>query len=288
MGESIEVGLILSLTMRGLMIGSYEQMRETAREVEDLGFHSIWLCDHFFTLAPAAYASRAGFGKGRGPADDDAPASLPLLEVWTTLSALSRDTRRLRLGTSMICVSFRFPSVLAKMAATLDVISGGRLELGIGAGWFEQEYRAYGIPFPPASVRVEQLEEAVSILKEMWTKPNPAFQGRHFQIDGALCDPPPVQAPHPPIRIGGEGKKVLRVAARHAQGFNARWWPPGKFTERTPEIEAACREFGRDPAELRRSLMAILIPERDPAAAGAERRNYAAVPDSGLLAGGPA
>lgn len=130
--------------------------------------------------------------------------SLPLLECWTALAALSRDTTKLRLGTSVLCNSYRHPSVLAKMAATLDVISQGRLDLGLGAGWFRRESQAYGIPFPPVGDRVSALAESLQVIKAVWTEPNPTYAGRFYTLDGATCDPPPVQRPHPPLWIGGK------------------------------------------------------------------------------------
>ncbi|MEE9273857.1 MAG: LLM class flavin-dependent oxidoreductase [bacterium] len=290
MPPQVEVGLILTLTLRGLFLSTYDQIREAAIEAERWGFDSVWLCDHFFTMDPGAYARQKKF-PGAEEEDSSAEAedgSQPLLEAWTTLSALARDTTRLRLGTSVLCVGYRNPAVLAKMAATLDVISGGRLEMGIGAGWMEAEYAAYGFPYPKASVRIAQLEEAVQIMKRMWTDPHPTFEGEHFRIRNAVCDPPPVQKPHPPIWIGGEGKKVLRVAAQHADRFNARWWPPERFLERAPEIEAASREFGRPDGALSPSLMSMLIPEKSRADAEAERANYASIPDEGVIAGTPA
>src|SRR4051794_16089053 len=185
----MHVGLILALTIRGLAVASYDDMRRVAGQAEALGFDSIWLCDHFLTLAPDAYATDAGIARDGVRTGDERTGSMPLLECWTTLSALARDTTRLRLGTSVLCNSYRLPSVLAKMGATLDVISGGRLELGLGAGWFEREYRAYGIPFPPIRERIEQLDEAVEIVRRMWTEARPTFAGKHYTIDDAVCDP---------------------------------------------------------------------------------------------------
>jgi probable F420-dependent oxidoreductase len=265
-------------------------MRDVAQRAEELGFDSIWLCDHFLTLAPDAYARDAGIERGHpAPAAraGDGGTSMPLLECWTALSALSRDTRRLRLGTSVLCNSYRLPSVLAKMAATLDVISGGRLELGLGAGWFETEYRAYGIPFPKTSVRIAQLDEGLEVIRRMWTEPAATFQGAHYAIAGAVCDPPPVQRPHPPLWVGGEGDKVHRVAARAADGVNVRWWPPDRVGARAAFLDAACQEFGRDPATLRRSVTLLLAPQRDTGAAQALRRRFAAIPGSGLIVGTP-
>ncbi len=167
-------GLILALTIRGLAVGNYADMRRVAAAAEALDFDSVWLCDHFLTLAPASYARDAGVNGGAASDGGTASsASMPLLECWTALSALSRDTTRLRLGTSVLCNSYRLPSVVAKMAATLDVISEGRVDLGLGAGWFEAEYAAYGIPFPTISARIAQLDEGIEVIRRMWTQPSP-------------------------------------------------------------------------------------------------------------------
>jgi probable F420-dependent oxidoreductase len=266
-------------------------MRVVAQEAERLGFHSLWLCDHFFALPPGDRRKeqiREIPSRAEAERESASPPTQPLLEAWTALSALSRDTERIRLGPCVLAVGYRNPALLAKMAATLDVISGGRLEMGIGAGWIEAEYRAYGYAFPKPSARIAQMEEAIHIMKRMWTDPEPTFAGTYFQIERAYCEPPPVQKPHPPIWIGGEGPKVLGAAARLAEGFNARYWPPERFAERAGELTAACREAGRDPASLRPSVMVLLIPERDPGEAEAERRNFPATPDSGVIAGDPA
>lgn len=288
MSTTLHFGLILALTIRGLAVTSYETMRRVASQAEELGFDSIWLCDHFLTLAPDAYGEDAGIAAGAGPGPRaEEPRSMPLLECWTALSALARDTRRLRLGTSVLCHSYRSPAVLAKMAATLDVISGGRLDLGLGAGWFEQEYRAYGIPFPRIGERIDQLGEGVEIIRRMWTEPRPAFKGRHYAIDGAVCDPPPIQRPHPPIWIGGEGDRIHRLAARAADGVNVRWWGPERIAARAGYLDAACREFGRDPRGLARSVTALLVPDREAGQAAATRERFAGIPAEGHVAGTP-
>ena len=288
MVRDLHVGLILALTIRGLAVASYDEMRRTAALAEELGFDSIWLCDHFLTLAPGAYVEDAGIARADAPPSREADSgSMPLLECWTALSALARDTRRLRLGTSVLCHSYRAPSVLAKMAATLDVISGGRLDLGLGAGWFEQEYRAYGVPFPRIGERIDQLAEGIEIIRRMWTEPRPSYRGRHYAVDGAICDPPPVQRPHPPIWIGGEGDRVHRLAARAADGVNVRWWGPERIAGRAAYLDAACREAGREPAALRRSVTALLVADRDAARADATRARFAGIPAEGHVAGAP-
>lgn len=288
MRQDLHFGLILALTIRGLAVASYDEMRRVAGLAEDLGFDSVWLCDHFLTLAPDAYVEDAGIpgGGAHGPRGGE-PRSVPLLECWTTLSALARDTRRLRLGTSVLCHSYRSPSLLAKMGATLDVISGGRLDLGLGAGWFEREYRAYGVPFPRIGERIAQLAEGIEVIRRMWTEPYPTFQGRHYAITGAVCDPRPVQWPHPPIWIGGEGDRVHRLAARAADGVNVRWWGPERIASREAYLDAACREFGRDPGTLERSVTALMIADRDTARAAATRERFAVIPAEGHVAGTP-
>jgi F420-dependent oxidoreductase-like protein len=283
----LHFGLILALTIRGLAVTSYEEMRRVAAQAEALGFDSVWLCDHFLTLAPEAYVEDAGIAAGGGAARTDGTRSMPLLECWTALSALARDTRRVRLGTSVLCHSYRAPSVLAKMAATLDVISGGRLDLGLGAGWFEQEYRAYGIPFPRIGERIDQLAEGVEIIRRMWTEARPAFRGRHYAIDGAVCDPRPLQRPHPPIWIGGEGDRVHRLAARAADGVNVRWWGPERIASRAAYLDGACREAGRDPRALARSVTALLVTDRDGTRAAAVRERFRGIPAEGHVVGTP-
>ena len=288
MRHDVHVGLILALTIRGLAVTSYGEMRKVARRAEALGFDSVWLCDHFLTLAPDAYVEDAGIAgaAGGGPGRDEG-RSMPLLECWTALSALARDTERVRLGTSVLCHSYRAPSVLAKMAATLDVISEGRLDLGLGAGWFEQEYRAYGLPFPRIGERIDQLAEGIEIIRRMWTEPRPVFRGRHYAIDGAVCDPPPVQRPHPPIWIGGEGDRVHRLAARAADGVNVRWWGPERIAARADYLDAECRAAGRDPRALARSVTALFIPDRSAARAAAVRERFTGIPAEGHVAGTP-
>ena len=286
--QDLHFGLILALTIRGLAVTSYEEMRRIAALAETLGFDSVWLCDHFLTLPPDSYVEDAGIAGAAGPGPRGGePRSVPLLECWTTLAALARDTRRVRLGTSVLCHSYRLPSVLAKMGATLDVISGGRLDLGLGAGWFEQEYRAYGIPFPRIGERIDQLGEGLEIIRRMWTEPHPVFRGRHYAIDGAVCDPPPLQRPHPPIWIGGEGDRIHRLAAQAADGVNVRWWGPERIDGRGAYLDAACRDFGRDPQALERSVTALLIVDRDAGRAADTRARFAGIPAEGHVVGTP-
>lgn len=292
---SLQIGLTLSLTVRGLGIANYDTMRAVARRAEQIGFDSLWLCDHFLTITADSYLQDARVGPQSAGGDRDGnalpPADdqvVPLLECWTALTALARDTERVRLGTGVLCNSFRHPAVLAKMASTLDCISSGRLELGIGAGWFKRECQAYGVPFPKKSVRIAELDEAVEIVRRMWTERTPTFRGTHYSIDGAICSPSPVQKPHPPIWIGGESERVHRIAARAADGVNIRWWTPEQFTKRGPYLDSLCREYGRDPATLKRSLLALLVVDHDQARVDSIKRQFAAIPSTGIIAGSPA
>ncbi|MFQ5950907.1 MAG: TIGR03560 family F420-dependent LLM class oxidoreductase [Candidatus Geothermarchaeales archaeon] len=223
---------------------SYPEIRTLARESERLGYHSLFCSDHLF-LDP------------RRPEVD-------CLECWTTLSALIGETRTLRLGSMVSCNSYRQPSLLAKVAATFDVLSGGRLEFGIGAGWKEVEYKAYGIPFPKASTRIEQLAEAVQIIRAMWTQNEATFGGKHYTIEEAVCEPKPLQNPHPKIMIGGEKPRLLRVVAEHADAWNLAWTQtPEEFEEKVGILEEHCSDVGRDIGEIEKTLGAIVVVGED-------------------------
>lgn len=193
-GPMVDFGIVVwkALDIRGY---NYDVIRKLAIEGEELGFKSFWLADHFQAT------SRRD----------------PYYECYTALSAISSVTKRIRLGPLVSCVSYRLPSILAKMTSTLDVISDGRLELGMGAGWDVEEYAAYGIPFPRGSVRVQQVEEAIQIIKKMWTEPEASFEGRHFTVSKVVNEPKPIQKPHPPIWLGARGSKMLRLVAKYGR-----------------------------------------------------------------------
>ncbi|MFQ5838858.1 MAG: LLM class flavin-dependent oxidoreductase [Thermoplasmata archaeon] len=175
---------------------SFEHIRELASMAESEGLHSVWLQDHFFFT-------------GR-----------PLLECFTTLSALARVTEEVRLGTLVICNSYRNPGLVARMASTIDRLSEGRLCLGMGAGWHREEYEAYGYEFPPAGTRVGQLEEALQVILSLWTEERTSFRGRFYTFRDAICEPKPLQKPHPPLWVGGGKPRILSMAARLADGVN--------------------------------------------------------------------
>jgi len=179
----------------------YQAMRQVAREAERLRFDGLWVYDHFHTVPR--------------------PTIEATFECWSLMAALAVETQRIRLGQRVTCNSYRPPALLAKMSATIDVISGGRLDFGIGGGWYEHEYRAYGYPYPPVGERLRQLEEAVQLITAMWTQERASFRGRYYTVDGAINEPKPLQRPHPPIWIGGGGEKVtLRILARHGDASN--------------------------------------------------------------------
>ena len=176
-------------------------MSGVARTLEVAGFESAWVYDHFHTVPIATQEET--------------------YEAWSMMAALAAVTSRIRLGQMCTCNSYRSPSYLAKVAASIDVISGGRIEMGIGAGWYEEEYNGYGYEFAKPSIRLAQLEEGVQIMQRMWTEDVVHFEGRHYNLDGAICRPKPIQQPHIPIWVAGGGEQLtLRTAARHAQYTN--------------------------------------------------------------------
>jgi F420-dependent oxidoreductase-like protein len=207
---------------------SWAEVVETARACDRLGFDSLWAVDHFFGIPDG---------------------TVPILEGWTEVAALAGVTSRIRLGHLVLCVNYRLPSVLAKMAATLDQATGGRFVLGMGAGWHQFEYQAYGIPFPRIGIRLEQLDEALTIVRKMWTEEPASFAGKHFQVADAHCRPRPVQTPHPPILVGGTGERVLlRLVAKHADIWNnlgiAHPQLPHKLDVLRRHCDAVKRDFG--------------------------------------------
>ena len=203
---------------------------ETAALAEDLGYDSIWAYDHFHNVP--------------------VPAHETVFECWTTLAAISQRTTRIRLGQMVGCAPYRNPGLLAKITANIDVMSGGRLDWGIGAGWYQHEFEGYGYEFLAAKDRIAVLRETVEIVKSMWTQPDTAYEGRFFRFNGAQCDPKPVQQPHPPIWIGGGGEQLtLRVVARHADRSNFGG-KPHEFAHKCEVLKGHCKAVGRDYDEI--------------------------------------
>jgi alkanesulfonate monooxygenase SsuD/methylene tetrahydromethanopterin reductase-like flavin-dependent oxidoreductase (luciferase family) len=202
----------------------------------------------------------------------------PLLEGWTALTYLAAEYPQFHVGHMVLCQSFRNPALLAKMAATLQYLSDGRFTLSIGAGWHEEEYRAYGYTYPPARERVEQLEETLQIVRAMWTEEQATFQGRHFSVTSAHCEPRP--DPVPPILIGGTGTRMLNLVARRADGWNASWLSPEEYRHRLDVLLQECRKVGRDPAEVQRSWFGRCVCVASKQEAGAlEGRGLVGTPE---------
>ncbi len=211
----------------------YSYLRDVARRVEATGFESMWASDHFLIRPDAV--------------------DVDCLEAWTLLTALAVETETLRLGAMVSCQNYRNPALAAKMAATLDNISGGRLYFGVGAGWKEVEYKAYGYEFPSPGARVRQLDEAITVAREMWTKPRADFKGKYYSVNDAVAMPKPIQDPLP-VLVGGTGDQVLKVAAKHAQLANFAWNTElGVYAERLGVLEGWCNKLGVDYGSIRKS-----------------------------------
>jgi F420-dependent oxidoreductase-like protein len=218
----------------------YPVMEQFWRAADELGFHSVANYDHFYGL--------------QNHTD-------PTLEGWTSLAAMAVVVRRARVSCMVSGVTYRNPALLAKMAVTVDHISGGRMDFGLGAGWHEAEHRGYGLEFPGAGTRVAMLDEALTVIKRLWTEETVTFEGRFYTLRDALCEPKPVQRPHPPIVVGGEKPKMLRVIARHADEWNVpSHGDVAAWADTSARLDQACAETGRDPAEIRRSVQVFVRP----------------------------
>lgn len=216
-------------------IEAYETMTRVAQEAEALGFRSLWLYDHFHTVPT--------------------PSQEATFECWISTAALARDTQRARIGQMVTCNGYRNPALLAKMASTVDVLSHGRLEMGIGAGWYEHEYRAYGYPYPDTGERLRRLHEAIQIILAMWTQEEATFEGTYYQVKGAINQPKGVQQPHIPLLIGGEGEKVtLRLVAQYANACNIGGDIP-TIRHKFAVLKHHCEDLGRDYNSIRRTTL---------------------------------
>jgi len=206
-------------------------------KAEEGGFDSFWVMDHFHQIRYV------------GAPDE------PMLEGWTTLAALSGKTSRIKLGTLVTGNTYRHPSVLAKIGATLDVMSKGRLFMGIGAAWNEEEATAYGIPFPSTRERLQRLEEAVQVIKKMWTEDRADFDGKYYTLRDAYCNPKPVQKPHPPIMVGGSGERqTLRIVARYADACNL-FGSVQTIDQKLRVLRQHCKRVGRNYDEIVKSTL---------------------------------
>jgi F420-dependent oxidoreductase-like protein len=216
----------------------FQDVLAIAHDAERFGFTRVWVSDHLFL--------------GRDAVNTDC------LEAWTLLAALAVRTERIRIGPMVTAQSYRNPALLAKIAAVVDVMSGGRLDFGLGAGWKEIEYRAYGYEFPDAPTRVTQMIETLEICTRMWRDERATFHGKHYRIEEALCSPKPMQKPLP-IWIGGSKPRVMRAAAKYGHAFNitVSASAPNELPDRLRDLDTACRSVKRDPKTLLRSAFLI-------------------------------
>jgi F420-dependent oxidoreductase-like protein len=238
-GISLPQGWQMDLIDAKDPVEAYETMTRLAQTADECGYESVWLVDHFHTVPQ--------------------PSQEVTFECWTTTAAVARDTKRVRVGQMVTCNGYRNPALLAKMASTVDVLSHGRLNFGIGAGWYEQEYRAYGYPFPEVPVRLRQLDEAVQIILAMWTQEEAFFEGTYYQVRGAINQPKGVQKPHIPLLIGGGGEKVtLKLVAKYADACNV-FGDPAALERKFAILREHCQNVGRDYDTIHRTSVAVCL-----------------------------
>jgi F420-dependent oxidoreductase-like protein len=221
-----------------------DELRAVWRIADEAGFDHCWCMDHLATL---------------GPRDDGS-----IFEAWTLLAGMAVATSRTRIGCMVTGNTYRHPAVLAKAAVTVDHLSGGRLEFGLGAGWAENEHTMLGLPFGTARNRADWLEEACEVIRSLWTQQRTSFDGSHYKLTDAVAEPKPVQRPHPPIWIGGSGRqRTLRITARYADVWNAAGGSPDEVAEVSAVLDQRCAEIGRDPAQIRRSVQLRVAEAND-------------------------
>ena len=210
------------------------------READDIDvFHQGWLFDHFRPL--------------------ESEPDGPCFEAWTVAAGLAAVTRRLRIGHMVLANTFRHPAVAAKMAVTVDHISNGRVDFGLGAGWFEEEHKAYGLDLPPLKERFDRFDEALEVVRLLFTEHAPSFEGVHYQLENAFFEPKSIQQPHIPIVIGGRGeRRTLRAVARHADHYNYPGWDLDDFRRKLDVLAIRCEEVGRDPSRIHSSIQTRL------------------------------
>lgn len=235
-------------------------LAETARIAEEGGVTTFTVMDHWFQMEQMASAAD------------------PMLEGYTTLGFLAGQTKRMRLGLLVTGVTYRHPGLLAKIVTTLDVLSGGRAQLGIGAAWYEREHRGLGVPYPPTAERFERLEETLQICLQMWSDDDGPYHGKHHQLAETICSPRPLSSPRPRILIGGGGeKKTLRLVARYADACNLFASSPDEVARKLDVLARHCEAEGRDPATIDRTILAMSNPVADPDEFLAAMTDYAAL-----------
>jgi F420-dependent oxidoreductase-like protein len=215
-------------------------LAETARVAEQAGFSTFTVMDHWFQMEHAGSAAE------------------PMLEAYTTLGYVAGQTERMTLGVLVTGVMYRHPGLLAKIVTTLDVLSGGRARLGIGASWYEREQRGLGVPVVPVAERFERLEETLQICLQMWSEDDGPFSGRHYQLAETLCVPAPISRPHPPVLVGGGGeKKTLLLAARYADACNVFGSSPQDVAHKLDVLRSHCEDEGRDYDRIDKTVLAV-------------------------------
>jgi len=239
---TLKFGLIVPQGWRMDLVGisdpveAYETMTRVAQEAEALGFDSIWLYDHFHTVPT--------------------PMQEVTFECWTSTAALARDTNRVRIGQIVTCNGYRNPALLAKMASTVDTLSHGRLNFGIGAGWYEHEFLAFGYEFPDGPTRLRQLRDAVQIILKMWSDDEAVYEGKYHQVHGAINQPKGVQKPHIPLLIGGGGEQVtLKLVAQYADACNIGHLDNEGLERKFSIIKKHCDDVGRDYNTIWRTVL---------------------------------
>jgi len=237
----MEVGIHLAqLTWPGGPAQMAATMASVARAAEEVGCEHVSVMDHWFQM------------------DQMFPVDNDMLEAYTTLGFLAAETERVKLHVLVTGVTYRHPGLLAKIVATLDVLSGGRASLGIGAAWYEREHRGLGVPFPSVGERLERLEEALQICLQMWSDENGPYEGRHYQLSETLCVPRPLTRPHPPIMIGGGGEqKLLRLVARYADVSNLIATDREQVAHKLGVLHRHCAELGRNPDEITKTILYV-------------------------------
>jgi F420-dependent oxidoreductase-like protein len=244
----MDVGIhFVNFTLPGAPESLAGVLAETAQVAEEGGVSTFTLMDHWFQMEMMA------------PAED------PMLEGYTSLGFLAALTRRMRLGLLVTGVTYRHPGLLAKIVTTLDVLSSGRAQLGIGAAWYEREHLGLGVPFPALAERFERLEETLQICMQMWSDDNGPFDGVHYQLAETICSPRPISRPRPRVLIGGGGeRKTLRLVARYADACNLFASSPDEVARKLQVLEQHCHVVGRDPATIERTILAMDNPLDDP------------------------
>ena len=218
--------------------------RAVWRTADEAGFDHCWNMDHLATLGP--------------------DNTRDIFEAWTLLAAMAQATERTRIGCMVTAATYRHPGVLAKMAVTVDHVSNGRLEFGLGAGWTEGEHTMFDLELGTPRRRLDRLEEAIRIVKSLWTEPTTTLAGDHYRVEAAVAEPKPVQRPHPPIWIGGSGRRrTLRIVAEHADAWNMAGGTPADLADLSTVLDEHCAAVGRDPATISRTVQARLPDDPD-------------------------